>query len=368
MPILRSIFVAFIFASIPFRFDAIAQESVALDHPQIEPGTAFEIGGQKRIEIEQSFQMGRIGGTPIPPILTAIELAIYCDGTAPLIEVYKTATGRRESYVSVRAADVADPNPTLKRYPLQTPFEHAFLGDYTIRISMANSNPRKTCTIGGGATDNPDPQATLRVRDAANREWVLFHEYFDTPQIDMAYRVLVSEPAPPPAPTPGVCQIAGGLNTVNIPNELSICRCFEDPDAFEFRCAIMTSDFFLLQRSPFPAPLDKPFEEVWEFMPLTKLDGPVTISLESADVSQPLSKTFGQGIKQGEVEKWSVKRSLGDETDFLNAKASLIYKGFEAEDIAVDIKRPVERQTLDQLKLQHSIPTLDKPLGQDGSN
>ena len=103
-------------------------------------------------------------------------------------------------------------------------------------------------------------------------------------------------------------------------------------------------------------------------MPLTKIDGPVTIRLERADVSPPLSKTFGLGIKQGEVEKWSVKRSLGDETDLLNAKASLIYKGFEADDIAVDIKRPVERQTLDQLKLQHSIPPLDKPLGQDGSN
>ena len=91
---------------------------------------------------------------------------------------------------------------------------------------------------------------------------------------------------------------------------MPLCRCLEDPGLVEFRCRLLHPDFFIARRIPLP-----PFKagivvEEWAFTPLTKLDGPVRMTLEVG--GKPAVYEFGKKSKPGAFETVQIKRSIKD--------------------------------------------------------
>jgi hypothetical protein len=92
-------------------------------------------------------------------------------------------------------------------------------------------------------------------------------------------------------------------------SELPICRCLQDPAARELRCALLHPDFLMTRRVPLPVVAGREFTEQWEFLALTRLDGPVTMSVSGAGIKQPLRHSFGAAnqLQPGTVERFVVK-------------------------------------------------------------
>ena len=93
--------------------------------------------------------------------------------------------------------------------------------------------------------------------------------------------------------------------------DVPLCRCLEDAALNEFRCRLLHPDFFITRRTPLP-PIKAggAFVEEWAFTPLTKLDGPVRMSLEINGKRQV--HAFGKKSKPGSFETVTVKRSGKD--------------------------------------------------------
>jgi hypothetical protein len=66
------------------------------------------------------------------------------------------------------------------------------------------------------------------------------------------------------------------------------CRCFESPAAREWRCGILHPDFIAIRRIPLPIGPGKPYEEIWNLVPLGKLDGSVRVTIKSDGFEKPV--------------------------------------------------------------------------------
>lgn len=354
MSIIKLVCAVIATATLLSSVNAKAQEVVGVEQPVIEPNTGFVIGGRDRIEIWQTFAIGRLGVmNDLPPVLSAIELAIFCPDSIPLIEIYEGSPldPERVSYVEIDRSNIRDPFGNLKRFELSTPFEYDLARSYAIRISLENSTPGKICTIQGGTFNNSDPNVTLLVRDSSQTIWDNFYDFFDRRDIEMAYRALVRDPI---QPQPGLCEIANGSNPdvepAEIPEDIPVCRCFEDPFLFELRCATITSDFFLLQRSPWPLQPGQAYEETWEFTPITPLKAPVTISVDGSGISPPITKQFKPGSSKLSTERLSIKRVAGKDLSPKMGSASITYQDASQSEKVLTIVPPKSANDLKRLQ------------------
>lgn len=122
--------------------------------------------------------------------------------------------------------------------------------------------------------------------------------------------------AAPPSRRRSSCTVIGaagapGETPLPFGDELPICRCLRDDGAREFRCAILHPDFFLLRRAPVPLVAGRSFSEVWEFLALTQLDGPVKVEMTGAGLLDPVLHSFGAAGRQpGKVERFVVKANV----------------------------------------------------------
>lgn len=312
---------------------AWSDEEIGSEQPLIEPNTSFEIGGPDRVELWQTFEIGEYGDpTNFPPLLTAIELAIFCPSATPLIEIYNGSwlNPVRRSYVERNRSAIRDPRPRLERFELTTPIEHRVRQSYAIRISLLNPQSNEICTISGGTFDNSDPQVRLSINDANQDIFDDFDDYFDRRDIEMAYRALVDVPSDP---TPSeFCEVAYSGSAIGgppeLPEDLPLCRCFEDPFLFEMRCGYLASDFFLLSRIPWPLEVGQSYKETWEFRPFKALAAPVKLRLEGGDLSKPIEKDFNSKSSKFLIEKFEVKRVYsGPDVDKLGASSLTFERG-----------------------------------------
>jgi hypothetical protein len=66
------------------------------------------------------------------------------------------------------------------------------------------------------------------------------------------------------------------------------CRCFESGAAREWHCGILHPDFIAIRRMPLPIQPGKPYEEIWNLVPLGKLDGSVRVTIKSDGFEKPV--------------------------------------------------------------------------------
>jgi len=114
---------------------------------------------------------------------------------------------------------------------------------------------------------------------------------------DLVFQTLVESGPPPPAPPLAAgpsCTItpAGGGAPVDIDYYAPICRCLSDRTLLELRCAILHPDFFAIRRIPLPLTPGKPYEEIWQILPYTKLDGPINFTLSGKPFEKPVSLEY----------------------------------------------------------------------------
>ncbi|MCF6262143.1 MAG: hypothetical protein L3J24_00905 [Xanthomonadales bacterium] len=130
----------------------------------------------------------------------------------------------------------------------------------------------------------------------------------------------------------GNCLIPGRTDPITgLPLELPIsnlvpaCRCFEDAGAREMRCGILHPDFFIVREFPVPLLAGKEFKERWKFTPLTKLDGPVRISISGGALQQPIKFEFVQKFGKKEPETFTFKAIAPIETSRIQGSALIEY-------------------------------------------
>ncbi|MEM6410217.1 MAG: hypothetical protein AAF683_01620 [Pseudomonadota bacterium] len=353
MPIsgIKSITCVLVFAILSLT--AWSDEQIGSEQPLIEPNTSFEIGGPDRVELWQTFEIGELGDpTSFPPLLTAIELAIFCPSAVPLMEIYNGSwlNPVRRSYVERNRGAIRDPRPNLERFELTTPIEHRVIESYAIRIRLVDSPPNETCTISGGTFDNSDPQVTLYISDANQEIFDDFRDYFDRRDIEMAYRALVDVPSDPPPSE--FCDVAYSGSAIGgppeLPEEIPLCRCFEDPLLFELRCGYMSSDFFLLSRHPWPLELGQSYKETWEFRPFKALAAPVKLRLEGGDLSKPIEKDFKSQTSKSLIEKFEVKRVYGGPDADKLGTSSLTFRRDDLSEQTFNLSPPINLEALRQ--------------------
>lgn len=332
---------------------AWSAEEIGSEQPLIEPNTSFEIGGPDRVELWQTFEIGEYGDpTSFPPLITAIEIAIFCPSALPLMEIYNGSwlNPVRRSYVERNRSAIRDPRPRLERFELTTPIEHRSRQSYAIRISLLNPQPNETCTISGGAFGNPDPQVHLLINDANQQIFENFGDYFDRRDIEMAYRALVDVPSAPTPPE--FCEVAYSGSSdrppPELPKDLPLCRCFEDPFLFEMRCGYLASDFFLLSRIPWPLEIGQSYKETWEFRPFKALSAPVKLRLEGGNLSKPVEKDFKSKTSKTFIEKFEVKRVYGGPDADMLGTSSLTFRRDDFSEQTIKLSSPMNLDALRQ--------------------
>ena len=123
-----------------------------------------------------------------------------------------------------------------------------------------------------------------------------------------------------------------GPNALPISRYAPICRCLRDASLREFRCGLMSEDFSLWRHLSGPLEPGQPFEEVWQFVPVAPLDGPVTLSLSGAGLARTVTHVFGKQAKPGEPEVFTVKGMAPDNAKALQGDALVEYPMLDAVD------------------------------------
>ena len=117
-------------------------------------------------------------------------------------------------------------------------------------------------------------------------------------------------PSPPPTRDANSCLVIGtadepGESALPFPDHLPICRCLRDEGARELRCGLLHPDFLLVRRVPIPLVPGEKVTEVWELLPLTRLDGPLRATFTGGGLEKPLERKLGAG-QPGAVERFSL--------------------------------------------------------------
>ena len=293
-------------------FNASASaETIDQQQPFINASAGFlGVGGDSEQQLAQTFEVGVSGR------LIALDLPMTCSGEAPVIEVRRQAGGQPTGTV-LRAitpsiGDIPASYGGFQRLYLPAPLVVS-TGDalaFTVKqsgdgnCSYATSPPGDHYLRGSGFFDaRPNPPG-----------WIAFKHVLD-PWDDLPFRTVMEDAADRRADR---CVIPDLIDpATGEPLELPIsrfvpaCRCFEDSAAREFRCGVLHPDFVLLRRIPWPLKPGAPFKEVWEFTPVTPLDGPVSVRLTGAGHHKPISRVFGKNSKPGETEVTAIKVNPG---------------------------------------------------------
>ncbi|GEM_PF-1296840 len=190
--------------------------------------------------------------------------------------------------------------------------------------------------------------------------WVSQKEFAPASQ-DLPFFTLMNDPS---MASPGMCVAADGT-ALPISRDVPACRCFEDAGAMEFRCGIVHPDFFIFRRFPFPMEPEQPFEQIWEFYPLTELDGPVWLEVSGGGLESATKFVFAPNGGRGAMEVKILKGMAPSKGQIEKGLAVIRYdmkeassEYFRAFGVDVSIKAGAGQQDQYQLpkELEQAIP------------
>jgi len=272
---------------------------------------------------EQKLAQTFIAGLDGP--LTHLKLPVGCSSGALIIEIRRQEagmpTGDILGGVTAPAADLPDSPTDFPLIELDAPIPMS-PGD---ALAFTLRNETGSCGLLRGASGDRYANGRSFFDARPNLPgWAPVVKVDSRPDeaLDLAFATLVTRPG---IRSGGRCVIPGREDpATGRPFELPIsefvpaCRCFQDAGAREMRCGILHPDFFVIRHIPFPLTPGQPYEETWQFAPLTKLDGPVRITLEGAGFSKPVDMTFpSRGQFKGRdlitaTKKWNARRGAGE--------------------------------------------------------
>lgn len=279
------------------------------------------IGGSSRQQIAQTFTVGMTGD------LGAIRMPIGCESGALDVELREAApdgrpTGRLIRRFSLPAAtyprEVPDAPPLLDI--LFSPTVVVRSGD---RLSVTLANPTGSCAVRRAAPGETYPRGDAYfISLPETTGWITLDAGGAIPSEprDLIFETVM---ATPDAASGGDCLIAG---PVRIPSYAPVCRCLRDEGLREFRCALIDPDFFAIRRIPWPLPINGPYTETWEILPLTKLKGPIGLRLTGENIPNPVDFKFsGKSLRVLEMRKAVL--AAPDAPAVLKGEATLFYGG-----------------------------------------
>jgi len=290
---------------------AAAQVVVDQEQPLINEAAGFHgVGGNEEQKLAQTFIVGVDG------YMVGLRLPIIGCGRGDLVlELRRQDSGKPTGSilraVTIPGGDV--PFSGVADFLFHAPL--AINAGAELAFTVQTVGEDSYCSYAMAPDGDTYPRGESFFESLPNPPGWLSSEDFPGPH-DLSFYTLMDDPSGPGASAgAGNCVIPGEIDPATgmplilpIINDVPACRCFEDASAREFRCGILHPDFFILRRLPFPLTLGKPFEEVWQFTPLTKLDGPVRITLTGGAFEKPVEFEFAAKRKQSSYRKQSFRR------------------------------------------------------------
>ena len=274
-----------------------ADAAVMVDQEQamVDASAGFlGIGGDSEQKLAQSFNVGVDGD------LAGLRLPIAGCGGGDLVITVRQMVGGRPTGPVLRTLTVA---------AADVPFEYTgftdFLFDTPLPVRAGDVLAFTVETVGAGSFCSyaTPPGGDLYSRgegffDARPNPpgWEAFKEFPTGPQ-DLPFATLMDDPSSGGGGSARNCiaQTSGGAVPTPIDYYTPACRCFEDVILNEFRCGFMHPDFVIVRRIPFPVPPGRSYIETWQFTPITRLDGPVSMRIS------------GGGFAKEQKFEWSMK-------------------------------------------------------------
>jgi len=289
------------FASILTNANA---QTIDQQQPIIDTSRGFlGVGGDSQQKLAQTFEVGVSGR------LMALDLPLGCNGDLR-IEV-RQQNGSLPNGRFVRRLDVNNADffyDGFRRFSFLVPIDVSRGDKLAFTVEMTDggncnygTSPAGDTYAGGqGFFDSrPNPPG-----------WLAFKAVPD-PYKDLPFKTIMEDIT---LSGRGRCIATGQTDPdtgewleLPIDQNAPICRCFEDQDARELRCALLHPDFQVLRRTPWPLTIGKPFVETFEFTPLADLDGPVRVTREGAGRSKSITHKFGYKAQIGKTEIYHVK-------------------------------------------------------------
>lgn len=285
-----------------FAAPVVDQQQLSFRDPPFSIETETDIARG----LAQTFMVGVSGG------VTTIRLPVICESASATVSVSirelvdGEPTGPVRGVATATGAGPGGPPPTMFVDFTFSPPVMVASGEVLAFVVTA-SGP---CHLALGPTDDPYPDGDAWLQDWGEDisvEWMSFEKRFPADgATDFVFQIVVDDAwaPPPPPPAPRNCVISGITDpvtgaTLELPISyfLPVCRCLEDSGAREFRCAILHPDFFAIRRIPLPLSPGKPYEEIWQIAPLTRLDGSIRIDLKGGGLKEPAQFVYSSKTK-----------------------------------------------------------------------
>ncbi|MEQ1929822.1 MAG: hypothetical protein ABL957_04710 [Parvularculaceae bacterium] len=281
------------------------------------------IGGASRQELAQTFTVGLSGP------LVKLRLPLACESGELTIDIVALSaglpTGASRGRTTVAATSVRRVHPTPPSFidiALAAPIA-VTAGE---RLAFVLRNATGECAVSraeAGETYAAGDGYFISLPDGPSWRSLDLDGILAPDPADHLFQTAIDAPAPPPATSSGCIVLPGSGGR---PVDLPICRCLRDEGLREFRCALLNPDFFAIRRIPWPLPLDTPYTETWEVLPLTKLKGPIGVKLEGANISKPIDLSFA-GKSQRVLISRPVKLSAPAKAADIKGLATISYGG-----------------------------------------
>lgn len=310
-----------------FCFATAHAQTIDQEEPAIDASAGFlGIGGDSQQKLAQTFTVGADGR------LIAVDIPVTCGGADVIIELRRLGPSGKPDGALLRVARrtfPSGPPGEFRRTYFPTPVEVTAGERLAFTIRMAN--PGDSCNYGTSPTGDayaggqgyfdarPNPPGWLAMRGL-------------DPYDDIPFKTVLEGPG---AMSDGQdCIINTASGPVSLPGGryTAVCRCLSDAGLREFRCGIMTEDFFLWRRLHIPVRPGMPYTEIWEFFPAAPLDAPVRLTISGDDVGKAMTHVFGLNPKKGS-ERFIVKGIAPKNMKAFNARATIDY----------DMKGPVAK-------------------------
>lgn len=104
------------------------------------------------------------------------------------------------------------------------------------------------------------------------------------------------------------------------------CKCVRDEGLREFRCAFLDPSFLAISRIPWPIAPGRDYILNWDILPLTELEGPITLQLRGANIAKPIGLSF-IGKNRKAVENRKVALRAPEKPTDLQGTTTLTYQG-----------------------------------------
>ena len=294
---------AFVVASLVAAAAAHADFIVDQSNVGLSPSTlALAIGGDSHQRLAQTFTVGSTG------LLAKVRLPLACsDGTLWIDVVEQSISGLPEGPLLRRTTVPAEsiraelPTPrTLIDIFLPVPLE-VTVGD---RLALVLTNETGSCDLARGVAGETYGGGEGYFESLPNPPgWVDIDFGGSLPgePSDLAFQTLMEVDGSGSPP----CNVWGvpSDDPLPIPADLPICRCLRDQGLREFRCTLLSSDFFAIRRIPWPLELDESYTETWEVLSLTEFVSVLDLDLERFGAGNPIELSFSGKKKSLDIRK-----------------------------------------------------------------